>query len=195
MKALIAEDDITSRKVLEILMKKWGYDVVSTRDGNEAWAALQAEDAPRLAILDWMMPGMDGIELCRRIRQEKRHHPMYIILLTALTNKEEIIVGLNAGADDYVAKPFDKDELSARIKVGQRIIDLQSALADRIKELQDALTHIKTLQGLLPICSYCHKIRDSMDVWEGLEQYIMKHSEADFTHSICPECMEKHFPE
>ena len=194
MRILIAEDDSTSRLLLERLLKKWEHEVISTADGDEAWTALQAEDAPRLAILDWMMPGMDGIEVCREVRRQVTLEPRYIILLTALGRKEDIVTGLEAGANDYVTKPFDKNELRVRINVGQRVLELQSALAYRIDELQKVLDHVKTLQGILPICMHCRRIRTDQESWEGLESYIQDHSEAEFSHGLCPECLEKHYP-
>jgi len=192
VKILIAEDDPVSRKVLEVLLAKNGYDVVSTSDGNQAWQALQSGDAPELAILDWMMPGMEGVEVCRKAREEDNTKATYIILLTARGSKEEIVEGLQAGADDYLTKPVNPKELQARLQVGVRILELQDSLSDRVKELEDALSHIKTLQGLLPICSYCKKIRNDQNYWEQMEGYITKHSEAVFSHSICPDCYEKH---
>ena len=101
--------------------------------------------------------------------------------------------GLGAGANDYIVKPFNREELRARVKVGERIIKLQSSLAARVEELQEALSHIKTLQGILPICMYCHKIRDDKEAWGRIESYIEKHSEVRFSHSLCPECLEKHY--
>jgi DNA-binding response OmpR family regulator len=111
MRILIAEDDISSRALLKHILAKWGYEVVVTKDGNEAWEALQAEDAPRLAILDWMMPGMDGVEVCRKVRQLDVSNPTYIILLTIRSSKKDIVAGLEAGADDYIGKPYETDEL------------------------------------------------------------------------------------
>lgn len=195
MKVLIAEDDPTSRLLLESVLKQWGYDVVSTCDGNEAWAAFQADEAPRLAILDWMMPGMDGVEVCRKVRQQDTQNPTYIIILTTLDRKADIVKGLESGADDYVAKPFHQEELRARVQVGRRVVELQSALADRVEELQEALSQIKTLEGLIPICMYCHKIRDDRELWHRMEVYIQARSEAKFSHGLCPECLEKYYPE
>ena len=195
MRILIDEDDPTSRRVLETVLRKQGHEIVAASDGNEAWQLLQAPDAPRLVILDWMMPGLDGPELCRRLRVRESQNPVYIILLTALIRKENIVEGLDAGADDYVTKPFDKDELNARVQVGKRVLDLQSALARRVEELEEAMTHVKTLQGILPICMHCHKIRNDMEAWQKLEEYVEEHSEAAFSHSLCPECLEKYYPE
>ncbi|MBN1545741.1 MAG: response regulator transcription factor [Syntrophaceae bacterium] len=192
MRILIAEDDAVSRLVLETLLKKWEYDVVSTLDGKQAWERLQLEDSPRLAILDWMMPEMEGVEICRRARENDNTKSKYIILLTAKGSKDDIIAGLEAGADDYLTKPVNSKELLARLKVGIRILNLQESLAARVRELESANTHIKSLQGLLPICSYCKKIRNDNDYWEQMEGYITKHSDAVFSHSICPECYEKY---
>jgi len=191
MKVLIAEDDPVSRKILESILVKWGYEVISTRDGNEAWERLKALDAPQLAILDWMMPGMDGVEVCRKVSQKGSSEPTYIVLLTARDSKDDIVKGFDAGADDYVTKPFDHRELQARIRVGQRVVELQKALMNRLRELEEALSKVKQLQGLLPICSHCKKIRNDQNYWENVEQYISIHSNAEFSHGICPDCYEK----
>jgi DNA-binding response OmpR family regulator len=190
MKILIAEDDPVSRCVLEATLVKSGYEVTVTSDGNQAWEALQRE-APTIAILDWMMPGIDGVEVCRRARAIQSPTPTYLILLTAKTEKGEIAQGLDAGADDYVTKPFDRRELYARIKVGLRVTELQRNLGGRIAELEAALTRVKQLQGLLPICSYCKKVRDDQNYWQQVDSYISKHSEVEFSHSICPACYDR----
>jgi CheY-like chemotaxis protein len=191
---LIAEDDPTSRLVLQRVLEKWDYVVQVTQNGSEAWNVLEQSDAPRMVVLDWMMPGMDGREICQRLRQRNSVNPTYIILLTALGRKEDIVKGLDAGADDYITKPFDTNELRARLEVGWRIVELQSTLLKKVEELQDALTHIKTLQGILPICMHCHKIRNDHDAWQKLEQYISEHASVQFTHGLCPECLEKFYP-
>jgi sigma-B regulation protein RsbU (phosphoserine phosphatase) len=191
MNVLIAEDDITSRMILKAILTKWGYEVVETSDGDEAWQVLQREDAPRMAILDWIMPGISGDQLCRKVRELPTLLPVYIILLTVRRDKADVIAGLEAGANDYVRKPFDREELRARVKVGERVVTLEAALVERIKKLQDATTHIKKLQGILPICMYCHKIRTDKEGWERLEKYISEHSDAEFSHGMCPDCAEK----
>jgi diguanylate cyclase (GGDEF)-like protein len=140
MKILIAEDDVTSRLVLAGVLKKWGHEVVATVNGTEAWEAMQRPDAPTLAILDWMMPGLDGVEVCRRIRGLQSDQPPYLIVLTSRGDKADIVAGLEAGADDYLAKPFDPGELRARVDVGQRMIELQAKLL----EARDALAHEAT---------------------------------------------------
>ena len=191
MRVLIAEDDVVSRRLLEATLVKWGYDVVVTTDGLEALEALSKPDAPSLAILDWMMPGLDGAQVCLKARALAGERFLYMILLTAKGRKEDIVEGLTAGADDYVIKPFDRAELKARINAGERILRLQAELAARVKELELALTNVKLLQGLLPICCYCKKIRDDKNYWQQVDTYVADHSEAQFTHGICPDCRDK----
>jgi len=191
LRVLIAEDDAVSRHILETLLVKWGYDVATTLDGNGAWEALQEPDAPSLAILDVMMPGIDGLELCRQLRQSPTTNaPPYVILLTATLGVREIVKGIEAGADDYLTKPYDRDELRVRLQVGARMIDLQTKLAERVRQLEDVLHQVKQLEGILPICSYCKRIRDDRDYWQSVDQYITDHSEAHFSHGICPECFD-----
>ncbi|MBD0373144.1 MAG: response regulator transcription factor [Pyrinomonadaceae bacterium] len=188
MKVLIAEDEPDSRQLLQIMVGRWGYEALPVSDGAEAWEALQQDDAPPLALLDIMMPRMDGLEVCRRAKLQARPVPFYIIMLTAKTLPKEVVTGLEAGADDYLTKPFDPSELRARMRVGERILELQQNLALRVGELEDALSRVKQLQGMLPICSYCKKIRDDRNYWEQVESYIAKHSEVKFSHGICPDC-------
>ena len=188
MKVLIAEDDKISCRVLEATLNKFGYEVVIATDGAQAWAALQQEDAPRLAILDWMMPEIDGIELCRRVRALPNAAPPYIILLTAKSSKQDVVEGLDAGANDYLTKPFNRAELRARVQVGAHVLELQGNLAARVRELEAAISQINQLQGLLPICSYCKNIRDEQNYWHQVESYISGHAEVEFSHGICPAC-------
>jgi CheY-like chemotaxis protein len=190
MKILISEDERVSRRLLELSLTRCGHEVIVTEEGKEAWSILQQEDAPSLAILDWMMPGMDGIEICRRARQREDAPPTYIILLTGKSGKANIVEGLIAGANDYVTKPFDRDELLARVQVGQTVLELQQKLAERVKELKEALAQVHLLQGILPICSYCKHVRDDQNYWQSVEGYITDHSEAKFSHGICPQCYE-----
>ena len=191
MKVLIAEDDPVSRRLLQAALIKWGYEVTVTTNGKEAWEALQAADAPSLLILDWLMPEMDGVEVCRQARQLEALKSSYIILLTSRGSKDDIVQGLEAGADDYVTKPFDHGELRARVQVGSRVVQLQTALADRVKELEEAMANVKQLQGLLPICCYCKKIRDDGNYWHRVESYITGHANVRFSHGICPDCTQK----
>jgi len=133
MRVLIADDDIISRAVVKALLLKWGYEVMEVGDGNQAWNILKDKDSPHLVLLDWMMPGMDGLELCRCLRQSGNNTYHYIILLTGRDSKEDIIGGLNAGADDYITKPFMPEELEVRLRVGKRILDLQQSLKEALE--------------------------------------------------------------
>ncbi len=193
MKILIAEDDPVCRHALEAMLKQWEYYPIVTHNGNEAWELFQSENPPKLAIVDRIMPGMDGLDICRQIKEspKTRSRSIYMIILTHKDRKEDMVEGLLAGADDYVTKPFNREELRARIQVGARIVNLQQELSNHVKELEDAIVHIKQLQGLLPICSYCNKIRDDQNYWWKVEEYIGKHSDAKFSHGICPDCYEK----
>lgn len=148
MKILIADDDPVSSRVLEVFLRKWGYAVVAVADGSDALALLEAEDAPRLAILDWMMPGMEGVEVCRRVRQRSGRAYVYLLLLTARGQKQNLLDGLNSGADDYLSKPFDADELRARLRAGERILAMQDELIAARDALHEQATH-DALTGLM----------------------------------------------
>jgi sigma-B regulation protein RsbU (phosphoserine phosphatase) len=190
MKILIAEDEPVTRAKLETLLQKWGYGVVTARDGAEAWLTLQADPDVEMVITDFQMPGLNGDELCRKARASLRQRSLYMILLTAVkVRREDLISGLLAGADDYAHKPFDNAELNARLQVGQRVVGLQNELRQRVKDLEDAVVQIKQLQGLLPICSYCKRIRDDQNYWHQVEHYMSTHTDVRFTHGICPECL------
>ena len=191
MRVLIAEDDAVTARVLEGLLGSWNYDAVTVRDGSAALAMLQADDGPQLALLDWMMPGLQGVDVCRLARARRADVPTYLILLTSRGDRSDVVAGLRAGADDYLVKPFDTNELHARLKAGVRIIELQQRLATHINELETALANVRRLSGLLPICAYCKAIRDDSDYWHQVEQYVMAHSEAQFSHGICPKCFEQ----
>jgi PleD family two-component response regulator len=191
MKILIADDEDVSRLLLEALLAKQGHEVVVAKNGGDAWQALQALSPPKMAILDWMMPEVNGLELCRRVRADARLKSIYLMLITARTGKQNLLDGLAVGANDYITKPFDHDEFEARVYVGAQMVQLQSELAQRVLELEDALARVTQLQGLLPICSYCKSIRDDKDYWHRVENYIGAHSDAQFSHGICPDCWEK----
>ena len=188
---LIAEDEAVSRRLLEATLRRWGHEVVVTVDGDAAWAALQRSDAPSVAILDWMMPGVEGVEICRRVQAQGSPTPPYLILLTANSERANVIAGLEAGADDFMGKPFDPDELRARLIVATRVVELRPKLADRVSQLEAAMGRVKQLHGLLPICAYCKKIRDDQNYWQRVEEYVSAHTDAQFSHGICPECYER----
>lgn len=188
---LVADDDPVSLRVLQKALERWGHEVVVAKDGTEAWQILTRPEAPQMAILDWMMPGMDGPTICQRARAAPSITNPYLILLTARNDYGDIVSGLEAGANDYVIKPFHRAELRARVRVGLRVLELQSKLAERVRDLESALKQVKQLRGLLPICMYCKKIRNDEDYWQQVETYISDHSEAEFSHGICPGCYEK----
>jgi len=190
MQILIAEDEPVSRRLLQKTLEQWGYEVVICEDGTSAWNALQAPDAPSIAVLDWMMPGMDGPEICRGVRESGAQRQPYLMLLTSRTRMQDVVAGLKAGADDYLTKPVDREELEARLSVATRVVQLQQRLADRVVELEEAISRVRQLQGLLPICAYCKRIRDDQNYWNQVESYIAEHLDVRFSHGICPSCLE-----
>ena len=192
MKILVADDDAVARHLLERTLSAWGYEVVAASNGRQAWNVLQGENRPPAAILDWMMPGMSGIEVCQQARAAGgAPSATYLIMVTARSRTVDVVAALDAGADDFVSKPFAPEELRARVQVGERIITLQQSLAERVRTLEATLRQVKQLQGLLPICSYCKRIRNDQRYWQQIEVYIGERSEATFSHGICPECRER----
>jgi DNA-binding response OmpR family regulator len=177
MKILIAEDDMTSRLILEATLVKLGHEVTTCADGQEAWQAFQKDYFPVL-ISDWLMPGIDGPTLCRTIRGQYREHYTFIILLTVLGGRANFLAAMDAGADDFISKPFDEDRLAARLRAAERILGLHQ--------------RIRKLEGLLPICTYCKNIRNNSGGWEAIDSFVSQHSEVEFSHGICPACFEKH---
>jgi diguanylate cyclase (GGDEF)-like protein len=157
VRILIAEDDSTSRRILQAVLKKLGHEVESVENGALAWERLQREDAARLAILDWMMPGMDGVEVCRRLREAGKEDHVYVILLTSRAEKHDIVAGLGAGAKDYITKPFDPEELRARVATGCRVIELQAALEARLAELSHAMEQIEKLARTDPLTGLANR--------------------------------------
>jgi two-component system, cell cycle response regulator len=156
VKVLVADDDVVSRRLLEAMLTKWGYEVAVTRDGAEAWEVLQRADTPPMAILDWMMPSMDGVEVCRKVRQRGQEPYVYLLLLTTKGRKENIIEGLDAGADDYLTKPFDPHELQVRLRTGKRIVTLQAELIEarealRVQATHDQLTGVWNRRAILEV--------------------------------------------
>lgn len=195
MRILIADDDSASRIVLATFLERLGYEVEAVEDGLSAWRVLQRANAPRLAILDLMMPGIDGLELVRRVREIPSMLPPYLIMLSTRSEKVDIVAGLDAGANDYVAKPFDHGELRARVEVGRRMVEMRSELAAKMEQLRQAADQIKTLKGIVPICASCKNIRDDRGFWNRVESYVRDHTEAEFSHAVCPDCMKRLYPQ
>ena len=175
MRILVVEDDIGVREMLQTSLQFDGHDVVAAGNGGEGWFVFQ-HDSFSVVISDWLMPDMDGLELSRRIRASESSRYSYILLLTALHGKENYLTAMEAGIDDFMEKPYDADELRARLCVAERIVGLQ----DRVKRLE----------GVLPTCMYCKKIRDERSRWVNIEQYISQRTEASFSHGVCPHCYE-----
>src|ERR1043166_3975397 len=175
MNILVVDDDPSVRFTLEITLGELGHQAVLEKDGVEALRFFQRGHVP-LIISDMMMPNMDGLELCRRIRKANRAQYTYIILLTAVDARAGYLDGMQAGADDFMSKPFDKEVLRARLVVAQRILSLQS--------------QVKQLAGLLPICVICKKVRDDRNYWHRVESYITHHTDTTFTHTSCPDCFQ-----
>lgn len=179
MKVLVADDDVISRTILENVLRRLGYEPTLTTNGREALARIQREEIP-LLITDWQMPDIDGLELCRRLRAPGRKVYTYAILLTARSGKANYLAGLEAGADDFLTKPVDADELAARLKVGERIVGLQ-------KEMRQ-------MEGLLSICGRCKKIREDK-AWVPVDEYVAGKTATSFSHALCPECLAKQIAE
>jgi CheY-like chemotaxis protein len=174
---LLAEDDPVARQVLEAVLHAAGYRVTAAADGLEAWNSWSLS-GQTIVISDWLMPEVDGLELCRRIRAERRQQYTYFLLQTTRSGKQSYLTAMRAGIDDFVTKPVDPDELLARLGAAERILDLRRELSQ--------------LQGLLPICSYCKRIRRDDQEWQQIERYIAARSDAEFSHGICPDCYRRH---
>ena len=195
MRILIAEDDATSRMVLASILTGEGFDVTSAEDGGAAWQLLQQPGAPSLAIVDLMMPGLDGLELVRRVRALPNAVPPYLIIVSTKDDKADVVAGLGAGANDYLTKPYDPGELRARIEVGRQLIETRIALNEKVEELELALKEVRTLKGIVPICASCKNVRDDQGYWNRVETYLNEHTEAEFSHAVCPDCMKRLYPQ
>jgi DNA-binding response OmpR family regulator len=191
VRILVADDDAIGRRVLERALGASGHDVLVVPDGADAWQVLAAPDPPALAILDWMMPELTGVELCRKVRETVCAVEPYLIVLTSRGASEDVVTALQAGANDYVTKPFEIEELRARVSVGERVVTLQQQLSDRVRALEEAFAHVHQLQGLIPICAWCGQVRNDGNFWEQVSSYLEKRSGLQFTHAICPPCREK----
>ncbi len=176
MRILIVEDDRDARDMLQVLLELDGHEVVQAANGEEGWQAYTQGNFS-VILSDWVMPDVDGLELCRRIRAAEKPLYSYVILLTALQGKSNYLEAMRAGADDFVTKPYDHDELRARLMAAERIVRLQN--------------RVQHLEGVLPTCMYCKRIRDDRDKWVGIEQYISQRTEASFSHGVCPDCYEQ----
>lgn len=177
MNVLVVDDDPVARALLEALLRPLGHTVAVASDGQEAWEASRLFRYP-VVIADWMMPRLDGLELVRKLRAAGDDRYTYVVLVSAQGGRGRYLEGMAAGADDFLTKPIDTDELRARLHVAERILGLRKEVSE--------------LRGILPTCSYCKRIRDDAEQWVAIERYIEKRSEAAFSHGICPDCYAKH---
>ena len=191
MRIVIVEDDRVTASSLSGLTTSWGYDPAVAVDGESALQLIAACAAPQIVLLDWMLPGAEGPEVCRRIRTLGLKAPSHVILLTSKSASADVVEGLDAGADEYLIKPFDPGELRARLNAGTRILELQMRLADQVRELENALASVRQLTGLLPICAYCKAIRDDSNYWHRVEEFVSEHADVTFSHGICPKCLPR----
>ena len=190
MKILIADDDPIIRQVLMNLLSKWGYGVVPTTNGAEAWEVLQHDTSLRIGLFDWFMPEINGMELTRRIR-EANIAPFYVMLVTARGGKESMIEALDAGANDFISKPFDREVLQARIKVGVNSVELQSYLIQRLSEAESAAQSVSQLKNFIAVCSVCGNVRDMQDQWHKIQLPFATNTGETAFHVCCPDCRVK----
>jgi CheY-like chemotaxis protein len=186
---LIAEDHTATRFMLVSLLERQGFQVQAVGDGLAAQTALSMPDGPSIALLDWGLPHVSGLEVCRAVREWRRQRFVYMIVVTARDSLEDLATAFEAGADDFIRKPFDPVEILARLRSGQRIVELEHRLSSRIAECEAALDNVHKLKRLLPICMYCKKVRDDSRYWQEIELYIHEQTGTDFSHGICPGCM------
>ncbi|TKB08123.1 response regulator transcription factor [Desulforhopalus sp. IMCC35007] len=192
MKILIAEDEFTTRMMVQVCLENWGYTVTSVTNGEEAWLKLQNADAPQIAILDWEMPELDGIEVCRRVKEMDLENPPYVILLTGRDSNTDIVRGFDAGADDYMTKPFNDNELQARVRVAERLVRTQTSLASTVYELKEALNQLEMLETEINVCSQCQSVFSPYDGdWHSMEEIINQGADPRFIVSTCPGCQRK----
>jgi sigma-B regulation protein RsbU (phosphoserine phosphatase) len=188
VKILIAEDEYTTRLMVQVCLEEWGYTVETAEDGDSAWKMMEKEAPPEIAILDWEMPGLSGVDLCRRIKNMKRNSPIHVIMLTARDSKNDMSRGFDAGADDYITKPFNDDELRARIKVAERIVTIQSSLNNSLHELKQALNLIDSYQEQILVCPKCSKIESFDGTWRNPADLLTYPVDPRFFQRDCPEC-------
>ena len=192
-KILIVDDEPINVMIANKILQKNGYDTIIAKNGQEA-LDMTSSNSVDLILLDIMMPAMSGFEVCSKLQQDDKLKDIPVIFLTAVTDKESIVKGFDAGGKDYLTKPFNTPELLARVKAHTELKLSRDKQQHLIEELQKAISEVKTLSGLLPICSHCKKIRDDAGYWQGVEHYIAARSDTQFSHGICPDCMRKFYP-
>ena len=191
MKILIAEDEYTTRLMVQVCLENWGYSIEGVEDGNTAWDIITQKNPPQIAVLDWEMPGISGIELCKKIKRLERSSPIHGILLTARDSENDISKGFEAGADDYITKPFNDDELRARIRVAERIVTIQSSLNSSLEELREALDLVQSFEEPVAVCSKCQKIGAFDGSWRTPEKLLEYPVDPRFIQLDCRDCSKK----
>ena len=189
MRVLAIDDDPSVLLSIRRQVQQAGFEVEVAVGGEEGLRRLES-GAFDIVVCDWMMPDIDGIEICRQIRSDKARPFTYILMLTSRDTPDDILSGVEAGADDYMTKPVHESEVRARLTSAGRIVQLERDLAARVEALTLAMEEVKTLQGLLPICMYCHSIQDTESAWARIEEYLGSRTDVEFTHSICPSCYD-----
>lgn len=191
---LVVEDHPATRRLLQTILEI-EFNVIITGNGEEALPLIKENPSIDLILLDVIMPGLNGYEVCESIKANQQTRDIPVIFLTALTEDHDEERGFAVGVTDYIVKPISRLRLLARIRNQLKLRQKQQELEQKNCTLQAALEQIKTLHGILPICSFCKQIRNDHGAWQRLEVYIQKHSDAEFSHSVCPECMKAHYPE
>ncbi len=188
VRVLVVDDVPVQRIALQRRLDKWGYEVLAVESAEQAYASLGDRDAPTLVVLDWTLPDMDGPELCRRIRAHASLRTAYLILYTSRESSEDLVAGLEAGANDFVSKTADPEELRARLQVGARYALLHRDLQARTREVEAALETVNKLQGILPICSYCKRVRDDRSYWHEIDRFLVQRTDLELSWSTCDQC-------
>jgi len=187
MRLLIAEDEYITRMMVQVALEDRGYHVDSVDNGDRAWEILQRDNGPEIAILDWEIPGQDGLAVCRRVKELERSNPVYVIMLTSHNERENILGGFAAGADDYMTKPFDENELCARVRVAERLVGIQKQLTQSNQELRAALDHLGA--GGIGVYTRCGQIESEDGRWLNVAAIIREKTDDRFRQQLCPSCL------
>lgn len=190
VRVLVAEDDPKTQKALIFLLQRHGYTATAANDGQATLDILSRPDPPTIVLLDWEMPKFNGLDVCRLLRAMPLRRYIYVIMVTARDSAADLLEAFEAGADDFLSKPADTAQLLARMRSGERVLALEERLEARIAELEHTLGQVRALKRLLPICMYCKKVRDDADYWHEIDAYIHAQAGTDFSHGICPGCVE-----
>lgn len=190
LRILVVDDDAVTRMTLESVIRAAGWSPIAIEDPEMALDILTGADPPPIALIDWQMPSLSGVELCRRLRAADVTARPYVIFVTANSTSTDIVTGLDAGADGYMTKPIAAEELQARVRAGLRTIALQQDLRSRLEQAEAESARTRPLRELLPMCCYCRRIRDERQHWSTLEEYLSHRINVRFTHGFCPTCYE-----